>query len=377
MKARRLTVLLAALSLVVALGLTATATSDPLPSPSLPTQVLTEFVPELMELPAPQWLMTGYRFFYDIYNYDKEDNIISSETLIIDTVGKGGTYMLSEIYMASFGEAGELISFEQVDYVVDYNGVGEFWISLDAFRGKDAPATRDDIFTVEEFTWEETTKDAWYAYLMSADGNTDYEYFFDMEDGLLLSLDTYSYDEQGNYLGGSAMKYYDYYEYSAPWLDYGLMELAEGVELVYDMRITMTDGTVSKGTMSFKSAENHATWVDMIQTLKSEDLGDSDGFQFISEMCTDGLIMWLPLEGLKAVKEGDYYFQDDITGSFVYAGGVETVEGLGDARVISFKNGYFEADSYFRQKDGALIRYYQYPSEEKPFKLVITLKEIK
>ena len=117
MKARRFTVLMAALYLVMALGLTATATTDPLPSPSLPTQVLTEFVPELMELPAPQWLMTGYRFFYDVYQYDKEDNITSSQTLIIDTVGKGGTYMLSEIYMASFDESGALLTFEQVDAV--------------------------------------------------------------------------------------------------------------------------------------------------------------------------------------------------------------------------------------------------------------------
>jgi hypothetical protein len=377
MNARRTTVLFVVLALVLAMSFAVYATEDPIPEPGEHAALLLEFLPELKGFGTEQWLMTGYRFIYDVYYYDKDDQVVNSETVVIDVVGKGETYVMSEVYTAYFNDAGEMESFEHASYAYDFPGVGQFWISLDAFRGKDAPAIVSDLFTIEEFTWNDETQDAWYAYLTTADGNTDYEYYYNMDNGMLLSLDVYEYDSSGTYQGGRSVKYYDYFDYSAPWLDYGLMELAEGTEISYDLQINTDDGKTMTGVMSYISLENHATWAYLSEILKSEELGDSEGGQVVSEMCTDGLIMWLPAEVIKGISEGDYYFDDTITGSYVTAREALTMGDFGSVRRISFKNGYFEADSYFSETDGVLVKYHQMPSDLKPFEIILTLKEVK
>jgi hypothetical protein len=96
----------------------------------------------------------------------------------------------------------------------------------------------------------------------------------------------------------------------------------------------------------------------------------------MSEMCTDGLILWLPRGIIREEDEVSLYFDETVTGSFIQVGGLSEIEGLGKARMLSFVNGYFQAESYFSQDTGALLRYHQLPNETQDFELTLTLKGI-
>ena len=376
MRKRAIMAILIAVLMMAAAAFSATAAPPPEPEPGTHTALVLEQLPELAGYPIEPWIMTGYRLLYNVYIYDKDDNITGEQLVVMDTVGLGERYLLTQVYSAEVDEDGIVTSFQHTGYRIDHAGIGEFWISLEPFADENSTVMKSGLFTLEEYDWKGEPEDAWYTYLADEEGNTDYEYYYSSFDGLLLSLDVYDYDDEGNYIGGVAYKFDAYYSYEAPWLDFGLMELPEGLVMDYDMLVKFPDGTEANGVMTFLVEENHYSWLYVTQELISEDLGNSTGAKIMSEMCTDGLILWLPRGIVRDDDEGSSYFDEAVTGSYIYVGGLFEVEELGTARMISFVNGYFQADSYFSQETGALLRYHQLPNETQDFELILTLKGI-
>lgn len=374
---RKTVILVIAVSLAMLAALPSLA-AEPIPEPNSHNEALLELIPELGTLPGPDWLMTGYRLFYDVLYYDKDDNVTDTAKLVFDIAGVGKDHVLTNCYVADFDDSGSLSDFSQYSFMIDYPGLGEVWISPEIFKGEDAPGVKSGLF--ELVSLDETSgteKDAWYTFIKSADGMTETELYYGKDDGLLLLLDGYTYDEAGNYTGGSSVKFSKYVEYFAPWLDYGLTGLKEGISISYDMDVTWEDGTAATGVMTFVSDQNFSSWAYMLQSLNSEELGSSEGDRVISEMSTDGLMLWMPIEAFKYIEEGAVYFEEDEIGSIVKAGGNVELSGFGTTRLLHFKDGFFMADAYFRPEDGYMVKYYQYPTDQKPFEILLTLKEIK
>lgn len=362
--------------LMMAAAFSASAAPPPAPEPGTHTALILEELPELAGYPIEPWIMTGYRLLYNVYVYDKDDNVTSEQLVVMDTIGIGESYLLTQVYSAVVDEEGNVTSFQHTGYRIDHAGIGEFWISLEPFADENSAVVKSGLFKLEKYDWKGEPEDAWYTYLADEEGNADYEYYYSSLDGLLLSLDVYEYDDKDNYTGGVAYKFDAYYSYEAPWLDFGLMEMPEGLVMDYDMLVKFSDGTEAKGVMTFTVEENHFSWAYVTQELTSEDLGNSVGAKIMSEMCTDGLILWLPRGIVREEDEEGFYFDEAVTGSYIQVGGLSEVEGLGTARVLSFVNGYFQAESYFSQETGTLLRYRQLPNETQEFELILTLKGI-
>lgn len=376
---RKTVILAVAVALVMLAALPALA-EEPIPEPNSHNEALLELIPELGALPGPDWLITGYRFFYDVLYYDKDDNVTDTATLVFDIAGIGGGHVLTNCYMADFDDNGVLTDFSQYSFMVDYPGLGEVWISPEIFKGEDAPGIKSGVFELvemEEADEVEKATEAWYTQIDSPDGMSVTELYYGKEDGLLLLLEGYSYDEAGNYEGGSTVKFHKYEEYTAPWMDYGLTGLEEGISILYDMDVTWEDGSDASGVMTFVADQNFSSWAYMIQYLDSEELGSSEGDRIISEMSTDGLMLWMPTEAFKYIDDGDIYFEEEEVGTIVKAGGIIEVAGFGATRLLHFKDGFFMADAYFSLEDGYMVKYYQYPTDQKPFEILLTLKEIK
>ncbi len=376
MRNRAIMAVLVAAFVMASVSFSASAAPAPEPEPGTHTALVLEQLPELAGYPIVPWIMTGYRLLYNVYVYDKEDNITGEQLVVMDTIGIGESYLLTQVYSAEVDEDGNVVSFQHTGYRIDHAGIGEFWISLEPFADEDSSVVKSGLFTLEQFEWKGEPEDAWYTYLTDEEGSTDYEYYYSSLDGLLLSLDVYEYDVDGNYAGGVAYKFDAYYSYEAPWLDFGLMEMPEGLVMEYDLLVKFQDGEEAKGIMTFYVEENHYSWAYVTQELVSEDLGNSAGAKIMSEMCTDGLLLWIPRGVVREGDEGSYYFDEAVTGSSIYVGGLHEVEGLGTSRLISFVNGYFQADSYFSQETGALLMYHQLPNETQDFELTLTLKGI-
>ncbi len=356
------------------------AAVEPVPFPSEHVEALMELGPELMQLSSPSWLLTGYRYFYDVYYYDKENEVVDSAVLVYDVVGKGFEHVVTNCYLASFDEDGILAEFAQQFYVIDYPGAGEFWVSVKDIEGEAKPESAYGVLQrgiFEHIVSYNETGEAWYAAVTSFDGSTDTELYYDTADGLLLQRDDYVYDDQDNYVGGTSYIFYKMAEYYSPWLDFGFTGLEVGMEISYDMNVVWGDGSRATGIMTFYPEENYGSWAYMSQYLESEELGNSTGDRMVSEMCTDGLMVWMPMEAFKYIAKDDVYFEEDEIGSLVKAGGMVDLGELGLAREIHFKDGFFMADAYFRPEDGFMVRYYQYPTELKPFEIILTLRELK
>jgi len=376
MRNRAILAILIAILMMAAAAFSASAAPPPAPEPGTHTALILEELPELAGYPIEPWIMTGYRLLYNVYVYDKDDNVTSEQLVVMDTIGIGEGYLLTQVYSAVVDEEGNVTSFQHTGYRIDHAGIGEFWISLEPFADENSAVVKSGLFKLEKYDWKGEPEDAWYTYLADEEGNADYEYYYSSLDGLLLSLDVYEYDDKDNYTGGVAYKFDAYYSYEAPWLDFGLMEMPEGLVMDYDMLVKFSDGTEAKGVMTFTVEENHFSWAYVTQELTSEDLGNSVGAKIMSEMCTDGLILWLPRGIVREEDEEGFYFDEAVTGSYIQVGGLSEVEGLGTARVLSFVNGYFQAESYFSQETGTLLRYRQLPNETQEFELILTLKGI-
>lgn len=376
MRNRWILAIIIVVAVMSTMALAASAAPPPEPEPGTHTALVLEQLPELAGYPMEPWIMTGYRLLYNVYVYDKEDKVTSEQLVVMDTVGIGDSYLLTQVYSAELDEEGNMASFQHTGYRIDHAGIGEFWISLEPFADENSPVVKSGLFTLEKYDWKGEPEDAWYTYLTDKEANADYEYYYSSLDGLLLSLDVYEYDADGNYAGGVGYKFDAYYPYEAPWLDFGLMEMPEGLVMDYDMLVKFSDGTEAKGVMTFTVEENHYSWVYVTQELSSEDLGNSAGAKIMSEMCTDGLLLWIPRGIIKEEDEGLLYFDEAVTGSYISVGGLQEIEGLGNARVVSFVNGFFQADSYFSQDSGALLRYHQLPNDTQDFELTLTLKGI-
>ena len=91
-------------------------------------------------------------------------------------------------------------------------------------------------------------------------------------------------------------------------------------------------------------------------------------------MSTDGLMLWMPTEAFKYIDDGDIYFEEEEVGTIVKAGGIIEVAGFGATRLLHFKDGFFMADAYFSLEDGYMVKYYQYPTDQKPFEILLTLR---
>ncbi|HOA15991.1 MAG TPA: hypothetical protein PLT03_01400 [Bacillota bacterium] len=356
------------------------AATEPEPFPSGHVEALIGLSPELGQLSSPSWLLTGYRYFYDVYYYDKDNEVVDSAVLVYDVVGKGFEHVVTNCYLASFDEDGVLSEFAQQYYVIDFPGAGEFWVNVKGVDGDKKPETAYGVLkrgTFEHMTAYNETGEAWYAAVTSSDGSTDTELYYDTADGLMLQRDDYVYDDQDNYMGGTSYMFYKAEEYYAPWLDFGFTGLKVGMEISYDMIVVWGDGSRATGIMTFYPEENYGSWAYMSQFLESEELGNSTGDRVVSEMCTDGLMVWMPTEAFPYIEKDDVYFRDEEIGSLVKAGDMVDLGELGLAREIHFKDGFFMADAYFRPEDGFMSRYYQYPTELKPFEIILTLRGVK
>lgn len=379
MRTKRLLPVLLAMAIVFTLACYAVA-AEPQPFPSEHIEALLGKAPELKDLYSPSWLMTGYRYFYDLYYYDNEDQVVDSAMLVFDVVGKGFEHVVTNCYLAKFAEDGALAEFTQQYYVIDHPGIGEFWINIEALKDESMPAVASGALKLGEFEpiYElNGTGEAWYAAVTSADGSTDTELYFDPMDGLLLMLDDYTYDDEDNYIGGTSLMFYKMEEYYSPWLDFGFKGLETGIEISYDIEIVYGDGSSANGIMTFYPEENYGSWAYLWQYLESEELGNSTDERIISEMCLDGLMIWMPIKAFEYIVRDDVYYEEDLIGSIVMAGDMVDLGELGLAREIQFKDGFFMADSYFRPEDGFMVKYYQYPTDQKPFEITLTLREIK
>jgi hypothetical protein len=143
------------------------------------------------------------------------------------------------------------------------------------------------------------------------------------------------------------------------------------------MTVVWTDNSSSKAVTSFTVLGNYGTWVYLSQTLLSEELGNSEGNKIVSEISTDGLLLWMPVDAFAYIVEGDNYFDDYVIGSYVKAGELIKDEIYGEVRRIYFQDGFFRADADFRIEDGYLVRYHQYETAGKEFQIILTLKEEK
>lgn len=364
--------------ILIAAAPAAVSAAGPLPAPNDHNAAILDLVPELAGMAAPTWLMTGYRFFYDVLYYDKDDEVIDSALLVFDIVGTAEDHVLTNCYVARFDDRWLLSEFKQYSYMVDYPAIGEVWISPDAIGDEDAPGVKSGIFQLVVYTTPSGVNEdgmAWYTMVTSQDGLTDTEIYYN-HDGLLLGLDSYAYDEKDQYIGGTAVTFNKYAEYSAPWLDFGFSGLEEGISLVYDMKVVWTDGRSASGEMSFVAEENHFNWVYLSQFLKSAELGDDLGDRIVSEMSMDGLMLWMDPSAMSYITTGDVYYDEPELGSLIKADAEVDIAGFGKTRLLHFKDGFFMADSYFG-KDGYLALYYQYPNEEKPFEIYLQLREVK
>lgn len=379
MRMSRFTAVLMAMAIAFTLTGYAAA-AEPEPFPSEYTQALIDKAPELKNLYSPSWLMTGYRYFYDLYYYDSEDQVVDSAMLVFDVIGKGFNHVATNCYLAKFGEDGALTEFTQQYYVIDHPGIGEFWINIEALKDESMPAVASGALKLGEFEpiYElNGTGEAWYAAVTSSDGSTDTEFYFDPVDGLLLMADDFVYDDEDNYVGGTSLKFYKMEEYYAPWLDFGFKGLEVGTEISYDMEMVYADGSSATGIMTFYTEENYGSWAYLSQYLESEELGNSTDERIISEMCLDGLMIWMPTKAFEYIVRNDVYYEEDLIGSLVFAGDMVDLGELGLARELLFEDGFFMADAYFRPEDGFMVKYYQYPSDLKPFEITLTLREIK
>ncbi|HNV34502.1 MAG TPA: hypothetical protein PKK63_03110 [Bacillota bacterium] len=380
MRSARFTALV--LACLILSGLLAAGASGAIvPSPNVYNKELARELPELGPLPCPQWLMPGYRLFYDVFYYDQEDRVSETSLLVIDVKGRGKDYVLTVSKSARVDEDYILGSFGPESHeVVDHTGVGEAWISLEALRGDSSPGVKSGLFKLGTFetmaAFDEESR-AWMTSVQvsnSLGGSSSADMYYGRDNGLLLLLDIYDYDAQGNYKGGKAVQYSDFAEYDAPWLGYGLSGLYEGRKLEYDYDLVYKDGKKEAGTVTFTVRESQAGWARLAQKFGPGRKEGPETMLLVSEFCTDGLLFWLPREAFGKIGPGDVYFEDTVVGAGVTAGGPADLGVLGKAVSIRFEDGPVIAESYFREEDGIMVKYHRGPTQEEPFDMTFTLK---
>lgn len=371
----------AAALFILAGFLSVSASVAPVPAPNVYNAELMRELPELGPLACPQWLMPGYRLFYDVFYYDVEDRVSDTYLLVIDVKGRGKDYVLTVSKSARVDENYALEGYGIGEReVIDRTGVGEAWISLDALKGEASPGVKSGLFelgTFENMAAFDPESKAWMASVEVANdlaGISSADMYYGRDNGLLLLLDIYDYDATGNYKGGKAMQYSDFAEFEAPWLGYGLAGLYEGRKLEYDYELVYKDGKKETGTVTFTVKESQAGWARLAQKFGPGRKEGPETMLLVSEFCTDGLLFWLPKEAFATVRAGGTYFEDAVMGGSVSSGGQVDLGTLGKTVVLHFEDGPVIADSYFREEDGLMVKYRRAPTKEEPFDMIFTLR---
>lgn len=370
--------LAAALMTILAVGQAGLAAPSPLPAPNPYNAVLADAIPELKGLAAPEWLLPGYRLFYDVY-YGPDDAVMDRELLVIDVLGKGDGYVLSSSAKAPLDGQGSILGLEHEGYAVDFPGIGEAWISPSAIADQAAPAPVSGLFRIDVFenlvqydpdgrAWVTTVE------VEGVDGgSTAVDIYYGRKNGLALLFDIYVYGPTGDYIGGAAVQYSDYAVYEAPWMGSGFASQKEGSALEYGLKLEYQDGRVETGTVIYTVVENHGSWLRMHEERFVDRVKAGERSFVVSEFSLDGLMFCLPGGRAEGLMDGITYFYDGHTQAKVAAKGPAVVEGA-DAYEILFDDGASAASVAFRRKDGLMVRYIRAASHSEPYVTTLVYK---
>ncbi len=353
------TIMVSVLVAVAVLAMQASA--EPVAKPDSLSRSLLGFFTEMKDMGAPGWLVPGLRVVYKIRNEDYVDPENSNEGyLIYDVVDVKDGYIASTMG-TSHDTDGKPTGLMFGSVLMDVPTVGRFWITPELFDETKVAKDKYALFYNTKIRIQGDEYDAMFIAFESQTASRTAAY--DKESGLLLAIEMTVTDSEGKPKEGSTIEFLGTRLAFPAWYEEKLTGLSTGTTLSYKAIYRMGGISEEQG-MVLKVIENNGTWA-LIERTSLSSKGEISSFQLLSSSASgDVYVLWLPIELLSDMKEGDTAFEEDLTGSSVKVMGIAEDPEFGAVRKLLFIDNAVHTECAFSLKTGYMVRMHQLPIAE-------------